>query len=125
LQRCSKHSNLATVNSTDLETAVNTKIGAQVPQSFVGKWYNKAKDAALYGTSVDIHTVVEEDPFIAALHARAEKFDEHAEYSFGYLQVFSAICVVFAHGAGEVRLISGLHACAATTYGGAWLIITC
>lgn len=44
---------------------------------------------------------IEEDELIAALHARAEKFDERAEFTFGYLQVFSAICVVFAHGAGE------------------------
>jgi sodium-dependent phosphate transporter len=47
----------------------------------------KASKAALYGTSVDIHQTVEEDPMIAALHERAEKFDERAEHVFGYLQV--------------------------------------
>lgn len=88
LRLCSKDAGkIATVGSTDLEGAINSKMGAEQPQGFVGKWYNKAKDAALYGTSVDIHDVVEEDPFIAALHARAEKFDEHAEHAFGYLQV--------------------------------------
>jgi hypothetical protein len=31
--------------------------------------------------------VVEEDEYIAQLHARAEKFDPQAERTFGYLQV--------------------------------------
>lgn len=83
----SKHADLVSVNSTDLQAAIDKKTGVTEPKGFVNKWYNKAKDAALYGTTVDIHEVVEEDPFIAALHARAEKFDEHAEHSFGYLQV--------------------------------------
>eukprot|EP00775_Hariotina_reticulata_P012768 gene12768-12896_t len=77
------------------------------PARGLKKWMSKAKDAALYGTSVDIHQAVEEDEFIAALHARAEQFDSHAEHTFGYLQVFSAICVVFAHGAGEVGFMAG------------------
>lgn len=51
--------------------------------------------------------VVVEDEYIAALHARAEKFDPQAERTFGYLQVFSAICVIFAHGAGEVGQMAG------------------
>jgi sodium-dependent phosphate transporter len=70
----------------------------------LGKTVSKA---ALYGTSVDVHQCVEEDELISALHARAEKFDERAEFTFGYLQVFSAICVVFAHGAGEVGFMTG------------------
>jgi hypothetical protein len=88
---CSKHANLPTATSIDLQTAIDAKVGAPEPKGFVNKWYNKAKDAALYGTSVDIHEIVEEDPFINALHARAEKFDEHAEHAFGYLQVTSAL----------------------------------
>ena len=54
-----------------------------------------AKDAALYGTSVDIHKVVQEDEMIAAMHEHAEKFDPATERIFGYLQVFSAIAVIF------------------------------
>lgn len=53
----------------------------------VAKFARKASKAMLYGTSVDIHQTVEEDPIIAAMHARAEKFDERAEHVFGYLQV--------------------------------------
>jgi sodium-dependent phosphate transporter len=66
-----------------------------------------AKTAALHGTSVDIHKVVEEDEVIAAMHAHAEKFDPATERVFGYLQVFSAIAVIFAHGAGEVGFMAG------------------
>uniref|UniRef100_A0A383WKG4 Phosphate transporter n=1 Tax=Tetradesmus obliquus TaxID=3088 RepID=A0A383WKG4_TETOB len=77
------------------------------PTTWMGRMTKKASKAALYGTSVDIHQTVEDDPMIAALHERAEKFDERAEHVFGYLQVFSAICVVFAHGAGEVGYMTG------------------
>lgn len=64
--------------------------------------YKSTKKALLHGTTVDIFEVVEEDPIVSAIHSRAEVFDPKAEYAFQYLQVFSAICVVFAHGAGEV-----------------------
>ncbi|KAJ9518990.1 hypothetical protein QJQ45_026329 [Haematococcus lacustris] len=63
-----------------------------------------------HGTSVDIHEVVEEDELVAALHRNAEVFDPKVEYAFQYLQVFSAICVVFSHGAGEVGYMAGPHA---------------
>ena len=47
------------------------------------------------------------DPIVAAIHKNAEVFDPKAEYAFSYLQVFSAICVIFAHGAGEVGYMAG------------------
>ena len=47
---------------------------------------------------VDIHAVVEEDPIVNAIHRNAEVFDPKAESVFRYLQVFSAICVIFSHG---------------------------
>ncbi|KAG2440881.1 hypothetical protein HXX76_003735 [Chlamydomonas incerta] len=65
------------------------------------------KRAAMHGMEVDVHEVVEEDPIVAAIHKNAEVFDPKAEYAFSYLQVFSAICVIFAHGAGEVGYMAG------------------
>jgi hypothetical protein len=59
------------------------------------------------GVEHDMHAEAEEDPLIAAIHANAEKWDDDTEYIFGYLQVISAICVIFAHGAGEVGYMSG------------------
>ena len=47
------------------------------------------------------------NPEIAALQERAEVFDAKTERVFGVLQVFSAICVMFAHGAGEVGYMAG------------------
>lgn len=76
-------------------------------EAWVSRMFGKAKDAALYGVSYDIHKVVEEDATVAAIHAHAEKFDPATERVFGYLQVFSAIAVIFAHGAGEVGFMAG------------------
>ena len=61
----------------------------------------------LSGTEYDIHSVIEEDPLVAKIHANAEKFDPKTEVVFSYLQVFSAIAVIFAHGAGEVGYMAG------------------
>lgn len=45
-----------------------------------------------YGTQVDIHEVVQEDPIIAAIHANAEVFSPKVEFAFSYLQVSVASC---------------------------------
>eukprot|EP00611_Tribonema_gayanum_P006285 TRINITY_DN15595_c0_g1_i1.p1 TRINITY_DN15595_c0_g1~~TRINITY_DN15595_c0_g1_i1.p1 ORF type:complete len:561 (+),score=203.41 TRINITY_DN15595_c0_g1_i1:92-1684(+) len=71
------------------------------------QYLTKAKTQLAKGTEYDIHAVVETDPLVAAIHANAEKFDPRAERVFSYLQVFSAICVIFAHGAGEVGYMAG------------------
>lgn len=71
------------------------------------KAMSSIKKAAMHGMEVDIHEYVADDPIVAAIHANAEVFDPKAEYAFSYLQVFSAICVIFAHGAGEVGYMSG------------------
>ena len=47
------------------------------------------------------------DPHVQALQDRAEVFDAKTERVFGVLQIFSAICVMFAHGAGEVGFMAG------------------
>ncbi len=39
---------------------------------------------------------------IIHIHTTAEKFDEKTEYSFRYLQIFTAICDSFSHGANDV-----------------------
>jgi phosphate/sulfate permease len=71
------------------------------------QYYIKVKTQLAKGTNYDIHAVVETDPLVHALHARAEKFDPRVEVVFSYLQVFSAIAVIFAHGAGEVGYMAG------------------
>lgn len=39
---------------------------------------------------------------VIALHENAEKFDEKIEETFKYLQIFTAICDSFSHGANDV-----------------------
>ncbi|BBN09031.1 solute carrier family 20 (sodium-dependent phosphate transporter) [Marchantia polymorpha subsp. ruderalis] len=69
--------------------------------------WQKFSKAATHGMDVDIHSVVKTDEKIGDMHEAAEKFEERVEYAFSYLQVFSAICVIFAHGAGEVGYMAG------------------
>mmetsp|Transcript_15258 Transcript_15258/g.15398 ORF Transcript_15258/g.15398 Transcript_15258/m.15398 type:complete len:520 (+) Transcript_15258:46-1605(+) len=44
---------------------------------------------------------------VQVIHDRAERFDPKTEDVFKVLQVFSACCVTFAHGAGEVGYMAG------------------
>eukprot|EP00879_Flechtneria_rotunda_P029759 GHRR01032205.1.p2 GENE.GHRR01032205.1~~GHRR01032205.1.p2 ORF type:complete len:100 (+),score=11.08 GHRR01032205.1:406-705(+) len=57
--------------------------------------------------SVALNKLWERTSLSMPLHARAEKLDERAEHVLGHLPVFSAVCVVFAHGAGEVGFMVG------------------
>lgn len=65
-------------------------------------WTGKLKQLLLRGVDQDIHKVVKEEESIMTLHENAEKFDPHAETVFKYLQVFTAICDSFSHGANDV-----------------------
>lgn len=63
---------------------------------------SKIYTALTYGTEVDVHEVVETDAKIADVHEHSEVFDKHTEFSFKYLQVFTASCNMFAHGSNDV-----------------------
>ena len=54
---------------------------------------------ALYA---DPHAVIKESKIVSNIHDKAEKFDENTEEVFKYLQVFTAVCDSFAHGANDV-----------------------
>ncbi|KAG6558097.1 hypothetical protein Mapa_000278 [Marchantia paleacea] len=69
--------------------------------------WQKFSKAATHGMDVDIHKIVKTDEKIHDIHESAERFEPRVEYAFSYLQVFSAICVIFAHGAGEVGYMAG------------------
>lgn len=71
------------------------------------QWINKKiKDYFTDKLEVDVDDM-EGDELVSEIHANAEIFDQPAEYVFSYLQVFSAICVIFSHGAGEVGYMAG------------------
>ncbi len=53
---------------------------------------------------------------VTALHNDAEKFDPKIEETFKYLQIFSAICDSFSHGANDVANAIGPFAAIYTIY---------
>ena len=71
------------------------------------KYKNKIFMTVRKHFSPDVDSKVEDDELVAAMHNSAEVFEEKAEYIFSFLQIFSAISVIFAHGAGEVGYMAG------------------
>ena len=65
--------------------------------------------AISYSINRDVHDVKKEetDGVITAIHDNAEKFDPKTEAVFKYIQIFTAICDSFAHGANDVANAMG------------------
>ena len=57
-----------------------------------------------------------EEDIVNALHNNAEKFDIRTEEFFKYLQIFSAACAAFSHGANDVANAIGPFAAILTIY---------
>ena len=55
----------------------------------------------------DPHEAIATDAKGAAIHDHAEKFDPKTEAVFRYIQIFTAICDSFAHGANDVANAMG------------------
>lgn len=69
---------------------------------FLHRMFHKTGSALTYGISIDIHAAVDDDSTVSAIHSNAEKFDPKTESVFKYIQVFTAVCDSFAHGANDV-----------------------
>jgi len=75
----------------------------------VGLW-TALKEANKRSLEIDrrfMHEDVLDVMGMEELHDGAEKFDPKTETAFKFLQMFSACCVMFAHGAGEVGYMAG------------------
>merc|ERR1711998_669548 len=69
--------------------------------------FGKFKKAMMTSLDTDPHASIGEEQRVAAIHANAEKFDPQAEAVFRYIQIFTAICDSFAHGANDVANAMG------------------
>merc|ERR1711998_355896 len=67
----------------------------------------KIKKMMLTSLDTDPHASIQDEQNVAAIHENAEKFDPQAEAVFRYIQIFTAICDSFAHGANDVANAMG------------------
>jgi len=96
----------STAEKGEVEVKEETEAAAEPeeePKTVTGKFL-KALGTSL---NVDPHEAIELDPKVAAIHDNAEKFDPKAEAVFRYIQIFTAICDSFAHGANDVANAMG------------------
>jgi sodium-dependent phosphate transporter len=64
----------------------------------------------------NIQTDIDKNKNVKLIHDNAEKFDEKTEESFKGLQIFTAICDSFSHGANDVANAIGPFAAIYTIY---------
>jgi len=64
----------------------------------------------------DVRGEIINNPRVQNIHDNSEKFDERTEESFKYLQIFTAICDSFSHGANDVANAIGPYAAIISIY---------
>lgn len=51
---------------------------------------------------INLNNIISDDSVVESIHQNAEVFDQNTEYYFRYLQIFTAMCDSFSHGANDV-----------------------
>lgn len=64
----------------------------------------------------DLHALAKESEYVSEIHNRAETFDPRVEEVFKYIQVITAICDSFGHGANDVANAMGPFAAIYAVY---------
>lgn len=64
----------------------------------------------------DPHAAVKDSEYVSEIHDNAEKFDPRVEEVFKYVQVLTAICDSFSHGANDVANAMGPFAAIYAVY---------
>jgi len=90
---------------------VDTKeIEVKGSSSFLSSSFNTFKKWVDNGINADVHASLDDDLIAADIHENAEKFDDKTEEVFKALQVFTACCDAFGHGANDVANSIGPYA---------------
>lgn len=101
----------AEIDIMNLEASLDKQSTPQTNANTTNEKIETFKDKLARALKKNFNPVIEEkvedDELVAAMHKSAEVFEPKAEYIFSFLQVFSAISVIFAHGAGEVGYMAG------------------
>ena len=99
-------------NSPERQCIINNEIEITEDMSKCEKCITHIKNNINY----DIRGEIINNDKVKEIHNNSEKFDERTEESFKYLQIFTAICDSFSHGANDVANAIGPYAAIVSIY---------
>jgi sodium-dependent phosphate transporter len=100
-------------NSPERQICINDKmIEITDDMSKCGKCITNMRNNINY----DVRGEIINNRRVKDIHDNSEKFDERTEESFKYLQIFTAICDSFSHGANDVANAIGPYAAIISIY---------
>jgi len=95
-----------TSSKSDVENK-DVKADDAAPQADNLTMMERISKSMMKSLNHDVHSSIESDATVAAIHAHAEKFEPRTEMYFEYIQIFTAIVDSFAHGANDVANAMG------------------
>ena len=99
-------------NSPERKCILNNEIVITDDMSKCEKCITNIKNNINY----DVRGEIINNDRVKDIHDNSEKFDERTEESFKYLQIFTAICDSFSHGANDVANAIGPYAAIVSIY---------